>query len=99
MVDEEDDAKLRYERRFAALEQNVAVIMSNYATKEDIAQLGTQIVRMETQMARMETQMARMETQMARMETRLVKWVIGAMAASIVSVIGTALSIAKLFIA
>ena len=83
MVGDEDDTKLAYGRRFAALEQNVAVIMSNYATKEDIAHLGTQIVRM--------------ETQMARMETRLVKWVIGAMAASIVSVIGTALSIAKLF--
>lgn len=91
MVDDEDDTKLAHERRFAALEQNVAVILSNYATKEDIAHVGTQIVRMETQMARM-------ETQMARMETRLVKWVIGAMAASIVSVIGTALSIAKLFI-
>ena len=37
-----------------------------------------------------------METQMAGMETRLIKWLIGAMAASIVSVIGTALSIAKL---
>jgi len=39
-----------------------------------------------------------LKTQMARMETRLVKWAIGAMAASIVSVIGTALNIAKLFI-
>jgi len=32
------------------------------------------------------------------METRLAKWVIGAMAASIVSVIGTALNTAKLFV-
>ena len=77
MIDEEDETNQRHERRFAAIEQNVAVIMSNYATKEDIA---------------------RLETQMARMETRLVKWVIGAMAANIVSVIGTALIIVKLFI-
>jgi len=77
MVDDQEITRQEFERRLATLEQNVAVILSNYATKEDIA---------------------RLETQMARMETRLIKWVIGAMAASIVSVIGTALSIAKLFI-
>jgi len=80
MVDDQEITRQEFERRLATLEQNVAVILSNYATKEDIA--------------RLETQMARMETQMARMQTRLLKWVIGAMAASIVSVIGTALSIA-----
>jgi len=77
MVDDQEITRQEFERRLATLEQNVALILSNYATKEDIA---------------------RLETQMARMETRLIKWVIGAMAASIVSVIGTALSIAKLFI-
>lgn len=77
MVDDQEITRQAYERRLATLEQNVAVIISNYATKEDIA---------------------RLETQMARMETRLIKWVIGAMAASVVSAIGTALSIAKLFI-
>ena len=84
MVDQQEEAKLRYERRFAAIEQNVAVILSNCATKED--------------MARLETRIAHMETQMAHMETRLIKGVIGAMAASMVGVIGTAASILKPFI-
>ena len=84
MVEEKEESSLGHERRFAAIEQNVAIIMSNYATKEDIA--------------RLETQMARLETQMARMETRLVTWVIGAMAASLVSALGAAANVAKMFL-
>jgi hypothetical protein len=84
MIDEQEKSSLENERRFASLEKNVAIIMSNYATKEDLAKL--------------ETQLTCMGTQMAHMEMRLVKWVVGSMAASIVGVIGTALSVAKLFI-
>lgn len=40
---------------------------------------------------------ARIETQIARMETRMVKWVIGALAGSLVAAVGTAINMAKLF--
>lgn len=76
MADDQEDFRQNTERRLSAIECDVAVIKSNYATKEEIA---------------------RLETQMARMETRLVKWVIGALAGSLVAAIGTAINMAKLF--
>lgn len=76
MADDQEDFRQNAERRLSAIECDVAVIKSNYATKEEIA---------------------RLETQMARMETRLVKWVIGALAGSLVAAIGTAINMAKLF--
>lgn len=76
MVDDQEDFRQNTERRLSAIECDVAVIKSNYATKEEIA---------------------RLETQMARMKTRLVKWVIGALAGSLVAAVGTAINMAKLF--
>lgn len=48
------------ERRLGSLETDVAVIRSNYATKEDLA--------------RLETELARLETRMTALESRLIRW-------------------------
>lgn len=76
MVEETDERALQQERRFGAIEQNVAVILSNYATKEDIARLETQIVRS---------------------EAHLIKWMMGLVFATIVSIAGSVVSLARLF--
>ena len=50
-----DDMEARIAKLEAALpqmQQDVAIIKSNYATKEDIARLETQISRMETRMVK-----------------------------------------------
>lgn len=45
MVDEPEDASLKNERRFAAIERDVAVIRSNYTSKEDVARLELRLVK------------------------------------------------------
>lgn len=56
--------------RFTALEIDVAVIKSNYATKEDIAKL-------ETKIAGVETQLAQVRNEITVMTITLIKWSIG----------------------
>ena len=90
MVDEQNERELQHEHRFAAIEQNVAVILSNYATREDIARLETQIVRMEISNAQM-------ETQIARMESHLIKWMMGLMFGTVISIVSSVVSLARLF--
>jgi len=55
------------ERRFAAVERDVAVIGSNYATKEDIVKLE----------ARVQDRLSRIESGMSAIENRLVRWYFG----------------------
>ena len=55
------------ERRFAAVERDVAVIGSNYATKEDL-------VKFES---RVQDRLSRIESGMAGIENRLVCWYFG----------------------
>ena len=55
------------ERRLAAVERDVAVIGSNYATKEDLVKLES----------RVQDRLSRIENVMAGMENRLVRWFFG----------------------
>lgn len=52
------------ERRFAAIERDVAVLVSNYCTKEDI-------VRVELKLL---DRFGRLDATMAELESRLVRW-------------------------
>ena len=52
MADDQEDFRQSTERRLAAIECDVAVIKSNYATKEAIARLETQMARMETRLVK-----------------------------------------------
>ena len=64
--------------RLRAVEIDVAVITSNYATREDVANLG-----IKTQVS-----ISSLEIRMAQMEARLIKWFIGT-AITLSAVVGT----------
>ena len=55
------------ERRFAAVERDVAVIGSNYATKEDLVKLES----------RVQDRLSRIENTMSLTENRLIRWYFG----------------------
>lgn len=75
------------ERRLSAVEINLAVVKSNYATKEDIAKLHETIAAGDHSL----------ELKMAQMETRLIKWFI-ATAITLAGVSGSLAFLAARFI-
>ncbi|MYN29890.1 hypothetical protein [Duganella levis] len=75
------------ERRLSAVEINLAVVKSNYATKEDIAKLHETIIAGDHSL----------ELKMAQMETRLIKWFI-ATAITLAGVSGSLAFLAARFI-
>jgi hypothetical protein len=52
------------ERRLAAVERDVAVIRSNYATKEDLVKLESKV----------QDRLSRLDNNLSEMENRLVRW-------------------------
>ncbi|AXA93758.1 hypothetical protein [Massilia sp. YMA4] len=52
------------ERRFAAIERDVAVLVSNYCTKEDIARVELKLL----------DRFGRLDATMAELESRMVRW-------------------------
>ncbi|WP_338769993.1 hypothetical protein [Massilia sp. METH4] len=70
------------ERRFAAVEREVAVIGSNYATKEDLVKLES----------RVQDRLSRIENTMSLIENRLIRWYFG----TSVALVALVFSIGKL---
>ena len=73
--------------RLRAVEIDVAVIKSNYATREDVANLATKT----------QGSISSLEIRMAQMEARLIKWFIGT-AIILSAVVGTIAFTAAKFI-
>jgi hypothetical protein len=71
-----------YERRLAAVERDVAVIGSNYATKEDLVKLES----------RVQDRFARVESMVSGVENRLIRWYFG----TSVALVALVFSIGKL---
>jgi hypothetical protein len=70
------------ERRFAAVERDVAVIGSNYATKKDLVKLES----------RVQDGLSRIESGMSGIENRLIRWYFG----TSVALVALVFSIGKL---
>lgn len=69
------------ERRLPAVERDVAVIGSNYATKEDLVKLES----------RVQDRLSRIENGMGTMENRLIRWYFG----TSVGLVGVAFAFGK----
>lgn len=54
----------------------MAVIVSNYASKADIAKLDTRIAQTDASVARLETSIAKFETSLAKTVAAMIKWYI-----------------------
>lgn len=55
-------------RRFAAIERDVALIVTNYSTKEDLVKVGLKML----------DRFGRLDATLAEMESRMVRWVFAA---------------------
>lgn len=69
-MDEDQHAAGRnaIERRLAAVGCDVAVIRSNYATKEDLAKLESRVI------STMQDRLGRLDGTLAEVENRLIRW-------------------------
>jgi hypothetical protein len=67
-MDEDTQTAVRHgngnERRLAAVERDVAVIRSNYATKEDLVKLESKV----------QDRLSRLDNNLSEMENRLIRW-------------------------